>query len=127
MLAACTFIRAAIWQRVLMNLPRVLKYTLPNVQLALPRSTACIYAANYTRLTVCHVYSYCTRGELHVAIYAFFCSVYVFSWLMFCDEENWILILTIYFLMYDVQCISSTLLINVVYIYIYIYTFVQYC
>jgi hypothetical protein len=84
------FIRAANWPRVLMytrptvghvyintrgqlavrtnvhaaNWPRVLKYTWPIVQLVLPRSTACMYVATYTRPTVRHVYSDRTRGEL---------------------------------------------------------------
>jgi hypothetical protein len=33
-----------------------------------------MYAATYTRLTVRHVYSDRTRGELQVAIYSVFCS-----------------------------------------------------
>jgi hypothetical protein len=74
MLAACTLIRAASYNVHAANWPSVLKYTRPIVQLVLPRFTACMYVATYTRLTVCHVYSDRTRGELQVAKIKFFCS-----------------------------------------------------
>jgi len=54
--------------------PRVLMYTRPIVHLAFPKSTACMYAATYTRPTVRHVYNDRTRGELQVAKFMFFCS-----------------------------------------------------
>lgn len=66
-MAALINVHAANW-------PHVLKYTRPIVHLAFPKSTACMYAATYTRLTFSHVYSDRTRGELQVAKSSVFCS-----------------------------------------------------
>jgi len=45
-----------------------------NCAFSTTKSTACMYAATYTRLTVRHVYSDCTRDELQVAKSSVFCS-----------------------------------------------------
>jgi len=66
------------------KLAACIKIHAANCAFSTTKSTACMYAATYTRLTVRHVYSDCTRGELQVAKSSVFCSERI----IFCLKED---------------------------------------